>query len=170
MANTAERPVAVYRINRAAFAISLFVALLLQISLPIKLPLARLFDFPLLLTIYYTSARRSKVFGIVLGTALGLMQDALSHGLIGMFGIAKAVVGYLTASASVKFDMEQLGARYILTGFLVCLHALILVALRRLLFETAPPFIPLDLASTVIVNVALALICFPLLDRFKHPA
>lgn len=170
MTRPRDRPIAAYRVNPAAFWISLFVALLLQISLPVKLPLARLFDFPLILTIYFASIRRSKIFGVALGTGLGLVQDALSHGLVGMFGIAKALVGYLAASASVKFEMEQLGARYFLTGVLVCVHSLVLIGLRRLLFESPPPFDPLDLASTVVVNVALALICFPILDRFTRPA
>ncbi|MGH9396441.1 MAG: rod shape-determining protein MreD [Terriglobia bacterium] len=169
MAKTADRPVAVYRINLAAFWISLFVGLLLQISLPIRLPLARLFDFPLILTIYYASTRRSRIYGTFLGTGLGLVQDALSHGLIGMFGISKCLVGYLAASISVKFDLEQLGARYFLTALLVCIHSLVLVALRHVLLESPAPFVPLDLASTIVVNVALALICFPILDRFKHP-
>jgi rod shape-determining protein MreD len=169
MPNTADRPLAVFRVNPAAFWISLFAALLLQISLPVRVPLARLFDFPLLLTIYYTSIRRSKIYGIALGTGLGLVQDALAHGLIGTFGISKCVVGYLAASVSVKFDLEQLGARYILTAILVCIHSLVLLALRHVLFETPGPFLPLDLASTVVVNVALALLCYPILDRFKHP-
>jgi rod shape-determining protein MreD len=162
--------VAVYRIHPAAFWVSLFVGLLLQVSLPLKIPLARLFDFPLVLTIYFALVRRNKIFGTALGTALGLVQDALSHGLIGMFGIAKALVGYLAASASLKFDVEQLGARYVLTGLLVGVHRLLVVALQNILFEAPPPFVPLDLASAVIVNVALALIFYQILDRFRRPA
>ncbi|MGH9449033.1 MAG: rod shape-determining protein MreD [Terriglobia bacterium] len=169
MAKSADRHVAVYRVNLAAFWISLFAGLLLQISLPVQLPLARLFDFPLILTIYYASIRRSGAYGIFLGTGLGLVQDALSHGLIGMFGISDCLVGYLAASVSVKFDLEQLGARYVLTALLVCVHSLVLVALRRLLFESPAPFVRLELASTIVVNVALALICYPILDRFKRP-
>lgn len=169
MAKPTDRTIAVYRFHPAAFVVSLFLAVLLQISLPVKLPLARLFDFPLILTIYFASIRRNKVFGVGLGTGLGLVQDALSHGLIGMFGIAKALAGYFSAWASIKINMEQLGARYILTGILVFGHSVVLLGLRSLLFESPPPFVPLDAASAVIVNVALALICFPILDRFKRP-
>lgn len=143
--------------------------MLLQVSLPLKIPLARLFDFPLVLTIYFALIRRNKIFGTALGTGLGLLQDAFAHGLIGMFGIAKALVGYLAASASLKFEMDQLGARYILTGFLVCFQRLVIVALEHLLFVSPPPFVPLDLASAVAVNIALALMCFQILDRFRRP-
>ena len=168
MANSADRPIPVYRVHPAAFWVSLFIALLLQVSLPVKVPLARLFDFPLLMTIYFASVRRSKIFGMALGTGLGLVQDALSHGLLGMFGIAKALVGYLAAYAGVKFDMEQLAARYFLVGALVLVHSLVLAALRHILFEEPPSMTSLTLTSIVIVNVALALLCYPILDRFKH--
>jgi rod shape-determining protein MreD len=170
MAKPADRSIAVYRVHSAAFWVSLFVGLLLQVSLPLKVPLARLFDFPLVLTVYFALVRRNKIFGTGLGTGLGLAQDTIAHGLIGMFGIAKALSGYLAASASLKFDMEQLGARYILTGLLVGVHGLVIVGLQHLLFEAPPPFVPLDLASAVIVNVGLALICYQILDRFRRPA
>jgi rod shape-determining protein MreD len=158
-----------YRVHPAAFWLSLFVGMLLQVSLPLKFPLARLFDFPLVLTVYFALTRRNKVFGIALGTALGLLQDAFAHGLIGMFGIAKALAGYLAASASLKFEMDQLGARYVLTGLLVCLHRLVIAGLERLLFQSPPPFVPMDLASAALLNIALALICFQILDRFRRP-
>lgn len=164
----ADRSVAVYRVHPAVLWTSLFVGLLLQACLPLKVPVARLFDFPLVLTVYYALLRRNKVFGIALGTGLGILQDAMAHGLLGMFGIAKALVGYLAASASLKFDMEQLGARYVLTGFLVAVHRLVIVALQRLLIQVPPPFVPLDLASAVIVNIGLALMCYQVLDRFRR--
>ncbi len=165
-----RRTVAVYRAHPVAFWVSLFLGLLLQLSLPVKLPLARLFDFPVLLTIYFASVRRSKIFGIALGTALGLVQDALSHGLLGMFGFADAIVGYLSAHASVRFEVENLGTRYVIAGVLVLVHSLLLIGLRSILFQAPPPLVPLNLATIVLVNVALALIMYPLLDRFKSPA
>lgn len=170
MANAVPRPVAVFRVSPAAFWISLVAGLLLQISLPIRIPLARLFEFPLILTIYYASTRRSLMFGLALGTGLGLVQDALSHGLIGMFGISTCIVGYLAAWASIKFDLEQLGARYVLTALLVGAHGLVLLALKHALFESPPSLVPLTLASAMALNVGLALICFPILDRFRQPA
>lgn len=168
MATSADRPVAVYRVHPAAFWASLFIALLLELSLPVKMPLARLFDFPALMTIYFAAIGRSKIFGVGLGAGMGLVQDALSHGLLGMFGIADTLVGYLAAYAGVKFDMEQLGARYFLTGILILVHSLALAALSHILFETPAAVTTLGLAATVMVNVGLALICYPILDRFKH--
>jgi rod shape-determining protein MreD len=149
--------------------VTVFAALLLQTFLPVKVPLARLFDFPLLVTIYFAVVRRNKVFAIGLGTSIGLLQDALSHGFIGIFGMAKALVGYLAASASVKFELDEPVARLALTGILIPVHSLALWALQRGLLEVPPPVQPLDLASGVLVNVGLGLIVFQVLDRFRRP-
>jgi rod shape-determining protein MreD len=165
-----ERPIAVYRVNPATLWASLFAALLLQIFLPLVLPLARLFDLPLLAVIYFALMKRNRVFGTVLGMGVGLLQDALSHGYIGMFGMAKALVGYIAAWGSVKFNLEHTLPRFFLTASLIFVHSLILVGLRRALLQVPSLSQPLDLASAVLVNVALALILFPALDRFKEPA
>jgi rod shape-determining protein MreD len=165
-----ERPIAVYRVHPVTFWASLFVALLLQTFLPLVLPVARLFDLPLLAVIYFALMNRNRVFGTILGMGVGLLQDALSHGFIGMFGMAKALVGYMSAWGSVKFNLEHTLPRFFLTGSLILLHSLILVGLRRALLEVPPLPQPLDLASAVLVNVALALILFQALDRFKEPA
>jgi rod shape-determining protein MreD len=165
-----ERPIAVYRVNPPTLWISLFTALLLQTFLPLILPLARLFDLPLLAVIYFALLKRNRVFGTVLGMGVGLLQDALSHGFIGMFGMAKALVGYVASWGSVKFNLEHTLPRFFLTGSLILVHSLILVGLRVALLEVPPLSQPLDLASTVLVNLALALILFPALDRFKEPA
>lgn len=148
----------------------MFAALLLQKFLPLRVPLARFFDFPLVVTIYFALLRRDKVFAIGLGAGVGLLQDAFSNGLIGVFGMAKALVGYLGASASVKFDLEQLPARFVLTAILVPVHGAFLLALEYGLLESPPPFWPLDFVTSVLVNVGLGLILFQLLDRFRRPA
>jgi rod shape-determining protein MreD len=124
-------------------------------------------DFPLLVTVYFTLVRQSKIFGIALGTGLGLVQDALSHGYVGMFGMTKALVGYLAAYAAVRFNLESLLNRSVVTASLVLLHNLCMAGLQHALLDSPPAFVALDLASAVLVNVALSLIVFPLLDRVR---
>ena len=170
MSTPAQRPIEVFRVNPAAFWVTIMAAPLLQAFLPLKLPLARHFDFPLLATIYFALVRRNKVFGTVLGTVLGLSQDALSHGFIGIFGITKAVVGYLAAAASIKFNLEQSVARLTLAGMFILVHDLLLQGLEHGLLESVPAFEPLDLVIGVLVNTALGLVAFQLLDRFKQPS
>ena len=170
MGSSLPRPAEVFRVRPLTLWTALFLALLLQTFLPLKLPLAHLADFPLLVTLYFSLVRRSKVFGITLGTGLGLMQDALSHGFIGVFGMAKAVIGYLAASASVRLELESLFARSVLTGVFVLIQSIFLFVLRHTLLESPPPFRPLDWLSSVLTNVALGLVLYQVLDRFKQAA
>ena len=87
-----------------------------------------------------------------------------------IFGIAGAIVGYLAASASTRFELESLLARTVLTGVFVLVHNLCLAALQHALLEAPPPFQPIVAVSAVLVNVALGLIVFQILDRFRRPA
>jgi rod shape-determining protein MreD len=162
-----QREVEVFRVRPATLWVTILVALLLQTFLPLKIPLAGLMDFPLLVTVYFTLVRQNKIFGIALGTGLGLMQDALSHGYVGMFGMAKALVGYLAAFAAMRFNVESLFARSVVTASLILLHNLCMAGLQYALLDSPPAFMALDLASAVLVNVALSLIVFPVLDRVR---
>ena len=170
MGQTVPRPLPVYRVHSATLWAAAFGALLLQAFLPLVVPMARLLDFPLLVTIYFSLLRRNKTFGIFFGASLGMIQDALSHGYIGINGMTKALAGYLAASASVRFDLDSLGMRSVLTAVLVLVHNFFRFGLERLLLESPPPFQPLDLASSLLGNVALGLILFQVLDRLRRPA
>jgi len=162
-----QREVEAFRVRPAPLWVTILVALLLQTFLPLKIPVAGLMDFPLLVTVYFTLVRQNKIFGIALGTGLGLTQDALSHGYVGMFGMAKALVGYLAAFAAIRFNVESLFARSVVTASLILLHNLCMAGLQHALLDSPPAFNALDLASAVLVNVASSLIVFPVLDRFR---
>jgi rod shape-determining protein MreD len=170
MAVLPHRSVEVFRVHPATLWVTVLAALLLQALLPLKLPTTRVIDFPLLVTIYFALLRRSKPFGTGLGAVVGLLQDALSHGYIGMFGMAKTLVGYLAAWASVQFEVESLLARAFMTGIFVFVHNLFLAGLRYELLHYPTPLQPLAMASGVLLNVALGLILFTILDRFRQPA
>ena len=162
-----QREVEAFRVRPITLWVAILLALLLQTILPLRFALAGLMDLPLLVTVYFTLVRQNKIFGTFLGTGLGLVQDALSHGYLGMFGMAKALTGYLTASAAVRFNLDSLLPRAVVTAGLIVIHNLCMTGLQRALVDPPPTFVPLDLASAVLVNVALSLIIFPLLDRFR---
>jgi rod shape-determining protein MreD len=164
-----HRSIAVFRVHPVILWVAAFAALVLQTYLPLRVPLARLVDLPLLVTVYFALLRRSRLFAICLGTTLGLLQDALSHGYIGMFGMAKALVGYLAAWASIKFDPEHTLTQFGVVAALVLIHNLFMSALEQML-PSPPPLQPWDLASATLLNVAIALLVFVVIDYFKRPA
>jgi rod shape-determining protein MreD len=167
MAKALQRAIDSFRVHPAALATTIFIALLLQTYLPVRVPSARLFDFPLLVAIYIAMVRRNKTLAIAICTAIGLAQDALASGLIGMFGMAKALTGYLAASASIKFELEDIFPRMGLTATLVLVHGLALALLHRVLLDPPPPFQILELAAGVLVNTGFGMVLFLLLDRLR---
>ncbi len=66
-------------------------------------------DLPLLVTIYYGITKREPMSATVVGAAIGIAQDALTHHALGIFGIAKSIVGYIAASLGVRVDTENHG-------------------------------------------------------------
>ena len=59
-----------------------------------------------LIAVVYVALTSGPVTGMLSGTVAGLMQDALSSGVIGIGGLAKTIVGFLAGSLSVVFDLS----------------------------------------------------------------
>ena len=62
------------------------LALSLQGHLPLWFPAVEVLDLPLLVTVYFALNRRSQISGMLVGAAIGIAQDSLGHGPIGLFG------------------------------------------------------------------------------------
>src|SRR5579884_13975 len=101
-------------------------ALLLQAYLPLLLPFfsiyANMADLPLLIAIYLALLRRSPIAGLLIGMVIGLAQDSLSYGPIGMYGIVKTIVGYICSSLTLIIAVESLATRVILVYGFYVLH------------------------------------------------
>ena len=89
-------------------------ALVLQAWLPRVVGPYDWFDFPLVVTVYFALGRRNPIQGTVMGVAMGLFEDALSHHAIGLNGVAKCVVGFVAASVGVRVDVENHTVRLVL--------------------------------------------------------
>jgi rod shape-determining protein MreD len=149
-----------------------FFALLLQAFLPTlwhgRLSFLNVFDLPLLVTIFFAVARRNPVTGTLTGAAIGLAQDALTANYIGLFGMAKSVVGYVASSIAAKIDVENPGSRVILTvGFYLLQRAVYLIVQSGLVREEIH-FDWLHSLIAAFANGVLAIVVFSILDRFKR--
>ena len=165
-----RRPKGASRVSPVIWALTAFIAILLQATLPTTLPLAQLFELPLLVVIYFSMVRRNQIFGICFGAGMGLLQDALSHGYIGQMGMAKALVGYLAATTALKLEYDNIVVRAVVIGTLVCVQEAFLYFLTHAMLGIPYTFVPTHLAATILINVALGLVLFPAFDRFRRPA
>ena len=76
-------------------------------------------------------ARRSPISGLLTGAVIGLAQDMLGHNPIGIYGIAKTVVGYGASSLGVKLDVENAGARFLVTLGFYFVHSAVYFTVAR---------------------------------------
>ena len=107
---TSREQIEVYRFSLPVTTIVPLLAVFLQVFLPLRMPFFSIFDLPLLVVIFFAMARRSQVAGLATGAAIGLLQDALAgaNHPLGLYGIAKTVVGYGASSLGVKLDVESI--------------------------------------------------------------
>lgn len=166
---TSRRELEQYHFHPLVTVIAPLVCILLGSILPRLSPKLDILDLPLIATVFFAVSRRSPIAGAVTGTVVGLLQDAFTNQPFGVFGIAKAVIGYIGASVSFTIDVENLFAR-VLINFVASLlqSALLYVIRRRMLGHTTEHLEPVYALARAGVNTAVALPIFALLDRFKH--
>ena len=160
----------VYRFSLPVTLIFPLLAIFLQAFLPLRFSFVSILDLPLLIVIFFAMARRSQVAGLITGAAIGLLQDSLTHQPLGLYGIAKTVVGYGASSLGVKLDVESVGTRFlVITGFDI-IHEIIY-------FTIAHGMVRLNLhwnwaheLESAFANAILAVFLFALMDRLKDRA
>lgn len=167
-----ESHIEVYKFRTGAIPIATLLALVIQAWLPLHFTRAALLDLPLLVVIYLGLSRRNPSTGLLLGTAVGLMQDSLSGPTVplGLFGIAKTVIGYLASSLGARLDTEHPAARFALTAGFFILHQAVIALTRRILLAQPEPWFNLRLFADALVNALLAVFLFILLDRLRRPS
>lgn len=166
-----ESHIEVHKFRGGAIVIATLLALVIQAWFPVHFARAAVLDLPLLVTIYFGFSRRNPSTGLLLGMAIGLLQDSLSGPTVplGLYGIAKTIVGYLASSIGARLDTEHPAARFALTvGFFVT-HQGLIVLTRRILLAQPEPWFNMHLAVAALVNAVFAVFLFLLLDRLRKP-
>ena len=167
---TSGEQIEVYRFSiPVAIAVPL-VALALQAFLPVWFPFFSIFDSPLLVVLFFAVARRSQLAGMATGAVIGLLQDSLTHHPIGIYGLAKTVVGYGASSLGVKLDVENIGARFLLTFFFYVIHEVVYLSVARGLVGLSMKWHWSHELGAALANAILAVLVFAILDRFKQRA
>jgi len=146
------------------------LAILFQVYVPLYLGFLHYVEAPLLVTVYLAVARRSQAAGIFIGAGIGLVQDALSHQPIGIFGMVKTLAGYAAASLGVRLDTEHAAVRFALGFFFFVAHQSVYWAARRVLLGEAASLEPVQTVLAALLNGALAVPLFYLFDRLRESA
>ena len=86
-----------------------------------------------LIVVVYLALVSGPVTGLLLGTTAGLIQDALSSGIIGVGGLAKTVVGFVAGLLGTQFIVTAPLSRFLVFILGTVIHATIFMGLYMLL-------------------------------------
>jgi rod shape-determining protein MreD len=131
-------------------------------SLVLQTTLARFFRGTVavdlvLIVVVYVALTSGPVTGMLAGTVAGLMQDFLSGGVIGIGGLAKTIVGFLTGIIGTQFIVAQPLPRFVVFFSATALHAVVFMGLYVLLdvrhFGTPYAAVAAQAAGNAVVGV-----------------
>jgi rod shape-determining protein MreD len=167
-ASPAQQNIEVHKYYGGTVVIVSFLALVLEAFLHKYGHWAEFVDLPLLVTIYFGLSRRNPVSGMFLGATIGMAQDALSFdNPIGMFGIAKTLVGYLASSVGARIDTEHPVSRLALVFLFFHFHQIIVATTERALLNEPARFFTFHLLIHSLVTAVVGVLLFALLDRLR---
>lgn len=165
---TSGEQVEVYRFSLPATILIPLGAIFLQAWLSWRLPFFTIFDLPLLVTISFAMARRSQIAGLFTGALIGLFQDALTHQHLGLYGIAKTIVGFGASSLGIKIDVENAGARFLLTAVFYAVHEVVRFTIARGLVSLPMEWSWSHELWSAVANPVLGVFLYAVLDRVKQ--
>lgn len=164
---TSRRELEVHRFPALVYALVPLVALVLQAWLPRLLGRYSWFDLPLLVVVYFALGRPSPIQGTVMGCVLGIFEDALTQHPIGINGVVKTLIGFLSSSLGVRVDVDNHTVRVLLMLAFSFLSGALYFFVYRILLGLSLDWNWLDQLFIALGNGILALALFPLLDRFR---
>jgi rod shape-determining protein MreD len=86
-----------------------------------------------LVVVVYVGLTMGPTTGLLAGAIAGLAQDALSSGIIGIGGLAKTVVGYVTGIVGTQFIVARPLPRFVVFVVATAVHAVIFMGAYELL-------------------------------------
>jgi rod shape-determining protein MreD len=167
---TSREQVSVFEFSWPVIVFVPLVAVLIQIFIPVKVRFLPIVDLPFMVTIFFATARRNPITGCLTGCFIGLVQDlfaAPSH-LLGMYGIALTVVGYLASSLGVKIDVENPGSRFLITFGFFGVHQGIYWVVAHEMLRQAVQWNWSHTAISALANAVIGIFVYKFLDKFKQ--
>ena len=117
-----------------------------------------------LVVVVYVALTSGPVTGLITGATAGLVQDALSIRVIGIGGLAKTVVGFLTGIIGTQVIVAQPLPRFVVFFRATVLHELVVLGLNALLDQQqfGTPFAAIT--GQAVGNAIVGVIAFQLAE------
>ena len=119
-----------------------------------------------LVVVVYVSLTTGPVTGMFAGSVAGLVQDALSSGVIGVGGLAKSLVGFLAGTIGQQFIMTAVLPRFVMFMVATLLHAVVFMGLYMLLGLRTFSSPYAATLSQAVGNAVVGMIAFTIIEAF----
>ena len=117
-----------------------------------------------LVAVVYVALTTGPAGGMLAGSAAGLIQDALSSGVIGIGGLAKSVVGFLVGAFGQQFIVTAALPRLVMFVAATALHAALFMGLYVALGLRTFPNPWKAVGTQALGNAVVGLIAFAIIE------
>jgi rod shape-determining protein MreD len=122
-------------------------------------------DF-VLIVVVYIAIKSGPSTGLLAGTVAGLIQDSLSSGILGIGGLAKTLVGFLSGVLGSQFIVAAPLPRFLLLIMATALHAAIFMGLYTLLNLRQFPAPYSSIVGQAFGNALVGVVAFQVIEWF----
>ena len=119
-----------------------------------------------LIVVVYIAIKSGPVTGLMAGTVAGLIQDALSSGILGIGGLAKTIVGFLAGVLGTQFIVTAPLPRFMILLLGTVLHAAIFMGLYTLLNLRQFPAPYASVLAQEAGNAFIGVVAFQMIEWF----
>ena len=123
-----------------------------------------------LVVVTYVALTSGPVTGMLAGSLAGIIQDALSSGVVGIGGLAKSIVGFLAGAIGQQFIITAALPRLLMFLGATAVHAIVFMGLYVGLDLRAFPSPWAAVASQALGNAAVGLIAFAITESLPGMA
>ena len=164
------RKIETYKLKAPALVLIPLFALAIQAYLPLYWSSARLLDLPLVVLIYYGLTRRSPIYAMLAGAIIGIAQDSLTGGAIGLFGSSKTVIGYVAHGLSSLLDTDGFRVRMIIIFFFYMFQTVLIYSLGTFVLGQSNYLYIVRSVFGGLVNAVIGVLLYRVLDQIRKPA
>lgn len=142
---------------------ALAAAVALQTTLTTFVRETETLDF-VLIVVVYLALTEGPATGVVAGSVAGLVQDALSSGVMGIGALAKTLVGFAAGRVGAQFIVTAPLPRFVVFIGASLLHATVFMGLYTLLDLRTFPAPGAEVAGQAIGNAVVGVVGFQVLE------
>jgi rod shape-determining protein MreD len=117
-----------------------------------------------LVAVVYVALTTGPVSGMIAGSAAGLIQDALSSGVVGIGGLAKSIVGFLAGAFGQQFIVTAALPRLVMFVAATALHAAVFMGLYEVLDLRAFPSPWKAVTTQALGNALVGIVAFTFIE------